>query len=107
MAGDVDDVVERALRGAADLNLDCSIPDRFTEQTGVTATIFARRDEDLVRISTSIKKRNGERAMGTSLSRAHPGYARLLAGESYARPGEAAHADLAGNRIGRGGIQPA
>lgn len=69
--------------GSADLNLDCSIPDRFTRQTGVTATIFARNAADFVRISTSIKKQNGERALGTSLSRAHPGYARLLAGESY------------------------
>ncbi|MDY6944266.1 MAG: Cache 3/Cache 2 fusion domain-containing protein [Pseudomonadota bacterium] len=69
--------------GAADLNLDCSIPDRFTQQTGVTATIFVRNGEDFVRISTSIKKQNGERALGTSLSRAHPGYARLLAGDSY------------------------
>ncbi len=69
--------------GAADLNLDCSIPDRFTQQTGVTATIFASNGADFVRISTSIKKQNGERALGTSLSRAHPGYARLLAGESY------------------------
>jgi methyl-accepting chemotaxis protein len=69
--------------GSADLNLDCSIPDRFTQQTGVTATIFARHGEDFVRISTSIKKQNGERALGTNLSRAHPGYARLLAGESY------------------------
>jgi methyl-accepting chemotaxis protein-2 (aspartate sensor receptor) len=69
--------------GGADLNLDCSIPDRFTEATGVTATIFARSGEDFVRISTSIKKQNGERALGTLLSRAHPGYARLLAGQSY------------------------
>ncbi|HEY0680802.1 MAG TPA: methyl-accepting chemotaxis protein [Steroidobacter sp.] len=69
--------------GSADLNLDCSIPDRFTQQTGVTATIFARSGEDFVRISTSIKKQNGERALGTSLSRAHPGYKRLLKGESY------------------------
>lgn len=69
--------------GAAELNLDCSIPDRFTQRTGVTATIFARNGEDFVRISTSIKKQNGERALGTSLSRAHPGYARLLAGDSY------------------------
>ena len=69
--------------GSADLNLDCSIPDGFTRQTGVTATIFARSGEDFVRISTSIKKQNGERALGTNLSRAHPGYARLLAGQSY------------------------
>jgi methyl-accepting chemotaxis protein-2 (aspartate sensor receptor) len=69
--------------GGADLNLDCSIPDRFTAQTGVTATIFAKSDQDFVRISTSIKKQNGERALGTALNRAHPGYSRLMAGQSY------------------------
>lgn len=69
--------------GSADLNLDCSIPDRFTAQTGVTATIFVKNADDFVRISTSIKKQNGERAIGTALNRAHPGYSRLIAGQSY------------------------
>jgi methyl-accepting chemotaxis protein len=69
--------------GSADLNLDCSIPDRFTAQTGVTATIFVKSADDFVRISTSIKKQNGERAIGTALNRAHPGYSRLMAGQSY------------------------
>jgi len=69
--------------GGAPLNLDCSIPDHFTAQTGATATIFARNGAEFVRISTSIKKQNGERALGTKLSHAHPGYSRLLAGQSY------------------------
>jgi len=69
--------------GSAVLNLDCSIPDRFTAQTGVTATIFAKSGEDFVRISTSIKKQSGERALGTALNRAHPGYARLMHGQPY------------------------
>ena len=65
------------------LNADCSIPDRFTAQTGVTATIFVRSDAEFIRISTSVRKQNGERAIGTALSHAHPGYANLLAGKSY------------------------
>jgi methyl-accepting chemotaxis protein-2 (aspartate sensor receptor) len=65
------------------LNLDCSIPDAFTSRTGATATIFVRQDREFVRISTSVKKQNGERALGTTLNHAHPGYARLLAGQSY------------------------
>jgi methyl-accepting chemotaxis protein-2 (aspartate sensor receptor) len=69
--------------GAADLNLDFAIPDKFTALTGVTATVFVKQDEDFVRISTSLKKENGSRAVGTLLDRAHPGYARLIAGESY------------------------
>jgi methyl-accepting chemotaxis protein len=69
--------------GSAILNLDCSIPDRFTAQTGVTATIFVKCGDDFVRISTSIKKQNGERAIGTALNRAHPGYSRLTSGQPY------------------------
>ncbi|MFJ3055862.1 Cache 3/Cache 2 fusion domain-containing protein [Herbaspirillum sp. NPDC087042] len=66
-----------------DLNLDFSIPDRFTAETGVTATIFAKTGDDFVRISTSLKKENGERAIGTLLDRAHPGYAALKSDKSY------------------------
>lgn len=65
------------------LNLDCTIPDRFMAQTGVTATLFVRSGNELVRVSTSVKKQNGERAIGTTLSHAHPGYSRLLRGEPY------------------------
>ena len=69
--------------GKSVLNSDCSIPDRFTAQTGVTATIFVKSGAEFIRISTSVKKQNGERAIGTALSHAHPGYANLLAGKSY------------------------
>ncbi len=69
--------------GGAVLNGEFSIPDRFTERTGVTATIFVRSGEDFVRISTSLKKETGERAIGTVLDRAHPAYALLSAGKGY------------------------
>ncbi len=69
--------------GSSVINLDCSIPDRFTARTGVTATIFARCDADFIRVSTSVKKQSGERAMGTALNHAHPAYGELLAGRSY------------------------
>ncbi len=66
-----------------ELNLDFSIPDRFTAHTGVTATIFAKTGDDFVRVSTSVKKENGERAVGTLLDRAHPGYAALKSDKTY------------------------
>lgn len=69
--------------GNADLNLDFTIPDHFTEQTGVTATIFVKSGDDFIRVSTSVKKENGERAVGTQLDRTHPGYAALLADKDY------------------------
>ena len=76
-----------ALRnGETDLNLDYAIPDRFTALSGVIATIFVRSGGEFVRISTSLKKEDGSRAVGTVLDRAHPGYARLLDGQSYVGP---------------------
>lgn len=69
--------------GERALNLDFSIPDGFTERTGLLATIFARVGEDFVRVSTSVRKQDGERAVGTPLDRSQPAYRLALQGESY------------------------
>jgi methyl-accepting chemotaxis protein-2 (aspartate sensor receptor) len=69
--------------GGHPLNLDFSAADQFTERTGGNATIFAASGEDFVRISTSVKKENGERAVGTALDKASPAYPALRAGRSY------------------------
>ncbi len=66
------------------LNGDFSVTDRFTAQTGVRATVFARQGNDFVRVATSVRKQDGERAVGTLLDRSHPAYANLLAGRGYA-----------------------
>jgi len=69
--------------GGATLNGDFSVPDRFTARTGVPATIFVRSGDDFIRISTSVRKENGERAVGTALDHASPAYAPLIAGRAY------------------------
>jgi methyl-accepting chemotaxis protein len=69
--------------GDAALNMDFTIVDRFTAQTGATATVFAASGDDFVRVSTSVKKENGERAIGTALDRGHAGYALLRGGNPY------------------------
>ena len=69
--------------GSNVLNLDFSIPDQLASEHGIGATIFVKRDDDFVRIATSVKKENGERAVGTLLDRAHAGYRELLAGRPY------------------------
>ena len=65
------------------LNMDFTIPDKFTNETGVIVTIFAADGDEFVRVSTSLKKENGERAVGTQLDHAHRSYAPLRAGNSY------------------------
>ncbi|UVW29211.1 methyl-accepting chemotaxis protein [Massilia sp. H6] len=69
--------------GSAVLNLDFSLPDAFKRTTGATSTFFVRVAQDFIRVSTSVKRPNGERPLGTPLDRAHPGYKELLAGRSY------------------------
>ncbi|HGL6717328.1 Cache 3/Cache 2 fusion domain-containing protein [Burkholderia contaminans] len=71
------------LAGGQPLDLDYSIPDQFLKKSGAIATIFARDGDDFVRITTSLKKQDGARAVGTRLDRAGPAYAPLVAGRSY------------------------
>jgi methyl-accepting chemotaxis protein len=69
--------------GERALNLDFSIPDQFTQATGMLATIFARVGEDFVRVTTSVRKQDGARAIGTPLDRSQPAYRLALQGQSY------------------------
>jgi methyl-accepting chemotaxis protein len=74
------------LHGGKPLNLDFAYPDRFTRATGGNATIFVASGDDFIRISTSVKKENGERAVGTALDRTGPAYAALREGKPYVGP---------------------
>ncbi|QFS39437.1 methyl-accepting chemotaxis protein [Burkholderia cepacia] len=71
------------LAGGQPLDLDYSIPDQFLKKSGAIATVFARDGDDFVRITTSLKKQDGARAVGTKLDRAGPAYAPLVAGRVY------------------------
>ena len=57
--------------------------DKFSNDTGGVATVFARRGEDFVRIATSLRNTQGERVMHTLLDHQHPAYALVRAGQSY------------------------
>lgn len=69
--------------GGTPLNLDFSIPDAFLAKSGAIATVFARTGDDFVRVTTSLKKQDGARAVGTLLDRKGPAYAPVLAGKPY------------------------
>ncbi len=69
--------------GGKDLNLNFVPIDRFTKITGAIATVFARDGDDFVRVTTSLKKQDGTRAIGTYLGKTHPGYAGLMANKPY------------------------
>jgi methyl-accepting chemotaxis protein len=65
------------------LNLDFSVPDDFLARSGAIATVFARTGDDFVRVTTSLKKQDGSRAIGTLLDRKGPAYAPIVAGNAY------------------------
>lgn len=65
------------------LDLDYSIPDQFLERSGAIATLFVRNGDDFVRVTTSLKKQDGSRAIGTLLDRKGPAYTLVLSGHTY------------------------
>ncbi len=65
------------------LNNDFHQVDEFQQMTAGVATLFVRSGDDFVRISTSLTKQDGSRAIGTQLDRQHPAYAKLMAGQTY------------------------
>ena len=71
------------MAGNTIINMHFERIDKFTSISGAVATIFARKDDDFVRIATSLKKQDGSRAIGTLLGQGHPGYKKLILGESY------------------------
>jgi methyl-accepting chemotaxis protein len=77
------DAPQLVLGAALRLNNSFSEVDEFSRLTAGVATVFVRDGEDFRRITTSLKKEDGERALGTVLERDHPAYAKLVAGDSY------------------------
>lgn len=76
------------------INRDHSLPEKLSSEVpGSVATIFVKSGNEFVRISTSLKKSSTgsaaqattdeERAVGSTLSHAHPAYNACLAGNSY------------------------
>ncbi|WP_308296393.1 methyl-accepting chemotaxis protein [Rhizobacter sp. J219] len=72
------------LRGASGvLNGNTDAVDRFERETTGVATVFARRGNDFVRITTSVKDQSGARVVGTVLDRSGVAYAAVSQGQSY------------------------
>ena len=65
------------------INATKSKVDRYSKLTGGNATVFVRDGDNFIRISTSLKKSDGKRALGTNLNKDHPAYTAALKGQSY------------------------
>ena len=71
------------LGGEETLNNDFREVDEFRKMTAGVATVFVRSGNEFIRISTSLTKQDGSRAIGTLLDHAHPAYALLMGGQGY------------------------
>ena len=74
-----------------ELNGNFAIPDQLFKQLNFVSTIFVKKDDQFIRISTSLKKENGERALGTKLDPAGAAYAQIMSGKSYTGIAELFH----------------
>ena len=79
----LDSATGSLLNGDQTLNANFTQVDAFEQTTGGVATVFMRKGDDFERITTSLKKQDGQRAVGTLLARAHPAYALMLQGQPY------------------------
>ena len=79
----VDTMVPILLHDGAQVNNNIDIVENYAKLTGGNATVFMRDGDDFFRITTSLKKSDGQRAIGTYLGKKHPGYQPLMNGQSY------------------------
>ncbi|MBN2992522.1 methyl-accepting chemotaxis protein [Pseudomonas cedrina subsp. fulgida] len=69
--------------GSEVLNNNFDKVDEFKQMSGGVATVFVRSGDDFIRISTSLTKQDGNRAIGTVLDRNGPAYPRVFSGQTY------------------------
>ncbi len=78
----VDSTGSLTLNGAALTGLNERL-DRMQVTPGVSVTVFARKGDEFVRIATTLRNEEGQRAVNTTLSHDSPAYTALLGGQGY------------------------
>lgn len=65
------------------INMDFSKVDKFTKATKATATVFVKIGDEFLRVSTSLRKKNGERAINTFLNKNSDAYKSIMQKKRY------------------------
>jgi len=60
--------------------------DQFTRNSGALAALFVRTGDRFQAVTSSLKKEDASRAVGTTLEGSHPSLAALLKGDAYTGP---------------------
>lgn len=76
-------LVENNLNFSSIATNNNDLVDYITKQVGGTVTLFQLIDEGLLRISTSVQKKDGSRATGTFIPTNAPVYKSIIKGENY------------------------
>ena len=66
------------------LNGNTTQVDKFAGTTGGAASVFAAKDGDFIRITSSLKTASGERSVGQMLGKDHPAFASMMQGQPFA-----------------------
>ena len=74
-----------------DMNGNFSVPDQLFNQLHFVSTLFVKKGDDFVRITTSLKKENGERAIGTVLDHKSAAFRQIMDGKTYTGMAELFH----------------
>lgn len=69
--------------GETELHENNTLSDDFLSRTGAISTLFVRSGNDFIRVATSLRKENGDRAIGTVLDSTSPAFAAVTKGEVY------------------------
>ena len=70
--------------GGVPIGPDFAAVDEFSRGSGGhPATVFVRHGDDFLRLATSLRDAQGNRAVGTPLGHDHPAHRALMAGEPY------------------------
>lgn len=75
-------VPDLLLGGASEVG-NYALVDQIKTLTGATATLFVKRGDQFVRVSTNVMKPDGERAVGTTLDPAGRAYAAVAKGQPF------------------------
>ena len=71
------------MKGERAVYADTVLVDEITEKTGAKTTIFQLVDNKLLRISTSVIKKDGNRATGTYITADSPVYKAVMRGDTF------------------------
>jgi methyl-accepting chemotaxis protein len=69
--------------GETELHENNAFSDDFLNRTGAISTLFVRSGNDFIRVATSLRKENGERAIGTVLDNTSPAFNAVTTGDVY------------------------